>query len=62
MIDTATATIPETDAPVESLPFSPVYGGSAAGLSANNTLSWISGSGTLRVRHGISGGTILIIR
>ena len=26
MIDTATATIPETDAPVESLPFSPVYG------------------------------------
>ena len=26
MIDTATATIPETDAPVESLPFSSVYG------------------------------------
>ncbi len=39
-----------------------VYGGSAAGLSADNTLSWISGSGTLRVRHGISGGTMLILR
>ena len=39
-----------------------VYGGPEAGLSAYNTLSWISGSGTLRVRHGISGGTMLIIR
>ena len=39
-----------------------VYGGPAAGLSASRTLDWISGSGTLRVRHGISGGTILILR
>ena len=39
-----------------------VYGGPEAGLSAYNTLNWISGSGTLRVRHGISGGTMLIIR
>ena len=39
-----------------------VYGGSEAGLPANQTLSWISGSGTLRVRRSISGGTILIIR
>ena len=39
-----------------------VYGGPEAGLSAYNTLGWISGSGTLRVRHGISGGTMLILR
>ena len=39
-----------------------VYGGSEAGLPANQTLNWISGSGTLRVRRSISGGTMLIIR
>ena len=39
-----------------------VYGGPEASLPEYNTLNWISGSGTLRVRHGISGGTMLIIR
>ena len=39
-----------------------VYGGPDAGLSASRTVDWISGTGTLRVRHGISGGTMLIIR
>lgn len=39
-----------------------IYGGPSAGLSARNTLDWISGSGTLHVRHGISGGTMFIIR
>ena len=39
-----------------------IYGGPDAGLSASRTVDWISGTGTLRVRHGISGGTMLIIR
>ncbi len=39
-----------------------VYGGPAAGLSANNTLSWISGSGTLRVLRSALNGTMLIVR
>ena len=39
-----------------------VDGGAGGSLTAYNTLNWISGSGTLRVRHGISGGTMLIIR
>ena len=39
-----------------------VYGGPEAGLSDYYTLGWISGAGTLRVRHSISGGTMLIIR
>ena len=39
-----------------------VYGGPEAGLSDYYTLGWISGTGTLRVRHSISGGTMLIIR
>ena len=39
-----------------------VYGGPEASLSDHYTLGWISGTGTLRVRHGISGGTMLIIR
>jgi hypothetical protein len=39
-----------------------VYGGPAAGLSANNTLSWISGSGKLFVRRSALNGTMLILR
>ena len=39
-----------------------VYGGPEASLSEYNTLNWISGAGTLRVRRSISGGTMLIIR
>ena len=39
-----------------------VYGGPEACLSDYYTLGWISGAGTLRVRHSISGGTMLIIR
>ena len=39
-----------------------VYGGPAAGLSANQTLSWISGSGTLFVRRSALNGTMLIVR
>ena len=39
-----------------------VYGGPAAGLSANNTLSWISGSGKLFVRRSALNGTMLIVR
>ena len=39
-----------------------VYGGPEAGLSDYYTLGWISGTGTLRVRHSVSGGTMLIIR
>ena len=39
-----------------------IYGGPDAGLAASRTVDWISGTGTLRVRHGISGGTMFIIR
>ena len=39
-----------------------IYGGPAAGLSANQTLSWISGSGTLFVRRSALNGTMLIVR
>jgi len=39
-----------------------VYGGPSAGLSANNTLSWISGSGKLFVRRSTLNGTMLILR
>jgi hypothetical protein len=39
-----------------------VYGGQSAGLSANQTLNWISGSGTLRVLRSALNGTMLIVR
>ena len=39
-----------------------IYGGPEASLSDHYTLGWISGTGTLRVRRSISGGTMLIIR
>ena len=39
-----------------------VYGGPEACLSDYYTLGWISGAGTLRVRHSISGGTMFILR
>lgn len=40
-----------------------VYGGSDAGLDAEHTLSFIAGSGKLRVvRYGAASGTVLIIR
>ena len=39
-----------------------IYGGPEAGLSANNTLSWISGSGKLKVLRSALNGTMLILR
>ncbi len=39
-----------------------IYGGPAAGLSANQTLNWISDSGTLRVLRSALNGTMLILR
>ena len=39
-----------------------VYGGPDAGLSANYTLSWMSGTGTLFVRRSALNGTMFILR